>query len=272
MRVSWITHRTGFYDDIFWEQIYNLYILEELPQDEQEKLKEMLESLLHFLIVTSMEWLQTPSSGIKHPAITCLPKDGNGQPLCNLKSRDWKAKKELGFDDYVPDVDTTFLALAMSRKWLDLVEEKNLNANQELLRAAEVFLDFPWVEIINEYQIGGGNKTNPPTITMTRPLDYFGCVPLWFDKPFKKDKEDGRIVRETLAMKSAPVITWMFLNPSSLTAISESTGGENLETVKRFLTFHHNAFMSGNFKEDSAVRFYLPEIYVSYAGLFTTLG
>ncbi|WP_319778711.1 hypothetical protein [Maridesulfovibrio sp.] len=267
MRVSWITHRTGFYDDIFWEQLYNLYILEELPQDEQNKLREMLESILHFLIVTSMEWLVAPNSGIKHPAITCLPKDGNGLPLCNLKPRDWKAKKELGFDDYVPDVDTTFLALAMSRKWLDLVAEKNLNANQELLRAAEVFLDFPWVEIINEYQIGGGNKTNLPTITMTRPLDYFGSVPLWFDKPFKRDKEDGRIVRETLGNEICPghnmdILESILANRYQWKALE----GENLKTVQRFLTFHHNAFMSGNFKKDSAVRFYLPEIYVSYAG------
>lgn len=265
MRVSWITHRTAFYDDIFWEQIFNLYILEELPADEQAKLKEMLESILNFLIVTSMEWLVAPSSGIKHPAITCLPKDENGKPLCNLKPRDWKAKKELGFDDYVPDVDTTFLALAMSRKWLDLVAEKKLDCNPDLLRNCEEILDFPWVEIINEYQVGGDNKTNLPTITMTRPLDYFGAVPLWFDKPFTK--EDGRIVRETLGNEICPghnmdILESILVNRKQWKALQ----GENLETVRRFLTFHHKAFSSGNFKHDSAVRFYLPEIYVSYAG------
>lgn len=265
MRVSWITHRTAFYDDIFWEQIFNLYILEELPSKEQDRLKEMLESILHFLIVTSMEWLVAPSSGIKHPAITCLPKDEKGNPLCNLKPRDWKAKKELGFDDYVPDVDTTFLALAMSRKWLDLVAEKELDCAPDLLRSCEEFLNFPWVEIINEYQIGGGNKTNPPTITMTRPLDYFGSVPLWFDKPFTK--ADGRVVRETLGNEICPghnmdILESILVNRKQWKALE----GENLETVRRFLTFHHNAFVSGNFRHDSAVRFYLPEIYVSYAG------
>ncbi|CCO25440.1 hypothetical protein [Maridesulfovibrio hydrothermalis] len=265
MRVSWITHRTAFYDDIFWEQIYNLYILEELPQKEQVRLKEMLESILYFLIVTSMEWLVAPSSGIRHPAITCLPKDENGKPLCNLKPRDWKAKKELGFDDYVPDVDTTFLALAMSRKWLDLVAEKKLDCDSALLQSCEYFLDFPWVEIINEYQIGGGNKTNLPTITMTRPLDYFGAVPLWFDKPFTK--ADGHVVRETLGNEICPghnmdILESILVNRTQWKALE----GENLETVKRFLTFHHNAFVSGNFKHDNAVRFYLPEIYVSYAG------
>lgn len=265
MRVSWITHRTGFYDDIFWEQIYNLYILEELPDTEQTKLKEMMESILHFLIVTSMEWLMAPSSGIRHPAITCLPKDENGTPLCNMKPRDWKAKKELGFDDYVPDVDTTFLALAMSRKWLDLVEKKNIDCDRDLLKKAEDFLDFPWVEIINEYQIGSGYDTNPPTITMTRPLDYFGSVPLWFDKPFHK--KDGRIIRETLGNEICPghnmdILDSILVNRYQWKALE----GDNLETVKRFLTFHHNAFISGNFKYDSAVRFYLPEIYVSYAG------
>ncbi|WP_291326433.1 hypothetical protein [Desulfovibrio sp. UCD-KL4C] len=265
MPASWITHRTAFYDDIFFEQIYNLYILEELPQNEQAKLKEMLESILNFLIVTSMEWLKGPSSGIKHPAITCLPKDEKGEPLCNLKPKDWKAKKELGFDDYVPDVDTTFLALAMSRKWLDLVAEKNLSCDAQLLKHCEEFLDFPWVEIISEYQIGGGNKTNLPTITMTRPLDYYGAVPLWFDKPF--EKENGRIIRETLGNEVCPghnmdILESILINRKQWKALE----GENLETVKRFLTFHYNAFVSGNFKHDSAVRFYLPEIYVSYAG------
>ncbi|WP_320170749.1 hypothetical protein [Maridesulfovibrio sp.] len=265
MRVSWITHRTAFYDDIFWEQIFNLYVLDELEQKEQDRLKDMMESILRFLIVTSMEWLTAPGSGIRHPAITCLPKDENGEPLCNLKPRDWKAKKELGFDDYVPDVDTTFLALAMSRKWLDLVADRNLDCDRELLQQAEEILNFPWVEIITEYQVGSGNNTNPPTITMTRPLDYFGAVPLWFDKPFVKN--DGRVVRETLGNEICPghnmdILECILANRKQWKALE----GENLETVKRFLTFHHNAFSSGNFRQDSAVRFYLPEIYVSYAG------
>ncbi|WP_027177982.1 hypothetical protein [Maridesulfovibrio bastinii] len=265
MRVSWITHRTAFYDDIFFEQLYNLYILDECTAEEQKKLLEMMESILHFLIVTSFEWLTSPSNKIKHPAITCLPKDENGNPLCNLKPRDWKAKRDLGFDDYVPDVDTTFLALAMSRKWLDLVKKRSLQCNPELLEQCRMILDFPWVEIISEYQIGSGYNTNPPTIPMTRPLDYYGAVPLWFDKPFVKN--NGRMVRETLGNEICPghnmdILDCILLNRRQWNALE----GENLKTVQRFLTFHHNAFASGNFKHDSAVRFYLPEIYVSYAG------
>lgn len=265
MRVSWITHRTAFYDDIFFEQLYNLYIMDECNPEEQRRLEEMMESILRFLIVTSFEWLVAPSSGIKHPAITCLPKDENGKPLCNLKPRDWKAKKDLGFDDYVPDVDTTFLALAMSRKWLDLVEKRSLKADRKLLEQCEMILNFPWVEIINEYQIGSGYNTNPPTISMTRPLDYYGAVPLWFDKPFTK--EDGRVVRETLGNEICPghnmdILECILANRTQWKALE----GENLNTVQRFLSFHHNAFTSGNFRQDSAVRFYLPEIYVSYAG------
>lgn len=265
MRVSWITHRTAFYDDIFFEQIYNLYILDDCQPDEQKRLEEMMESILRFLIVTSFEWLVSPTNGIKHPAITCLPKDKNGKPLCNLKPRDWKAKKDLGFDDYVPDVDTTFLALAMCRKWLDLVSERSLKADPDLLEQCEKMLNFPWVEIINEYQVGSGHETNPPTISMTRPLDYYGAVPLWFDKPF--EKKDGRIVRETLGNEICPghnmdIFDCILLNRKQWNALE----GENLKTVQRFLSFHHNAFISGNFRHDSAVRFYLPEIYVSYAG------
>lgn len=265
LRVSWITHRTAFYDDIFFEQLYNLYILDDCSPEEQKKLEGMMESILHFLIVTSLEWLVSPSSGIRHPAITCLPKDESGNPLCNMKPRDWKAKKDLGFDDYVPDVDTTFLALAMSRKWLDLVRERSIDADPELLAHCEKLLNFPWVEIINEYQVGSGYETNPPTISMTRPLDYYGSVPLWFDKPF--EKPGGRIVRETLGNEICPghnmdILECILLNRKQWNALE----GENLKTVQRFLSFHHNAFISGNFREDSAVRFYLPEIYVSYAG------
>ena len=67
----------------------------------------------------------------------------------------WQTKRDLGFGDYVPDTDTTFLALAMARKWLDFVRKEQLPVDKVLLEQCESMLAYPWVEIISEYQVGG---------------------------------------------------------------------------------------------------------------------
>ena len=102
----------------------------------------------------------------------------------------------MGFGDFVPDMDTTFLTLAMARKWLDFVQREHLAVDKVLLEACESLLAYPWVEIISEYQVGGRYNSNPPTIQITKPLDYDGSVPIWFDKTFQDD--DGRTTREIL--------------------------------------------------------------------------
>jgi hypothetical protein len=42
--------------------------------------------------------------------------------------------------------------------------------------------------------------------------------------------------------------------------------GENLAFLQRLLDFHYRAFVSGNFRHETALNYYLPEIYVYYLG------
>ena len=42
--------------------------------------------------------------------------------------------------------------------------------------------------------------------------------------------------------------------------------GENLAFLQRLLGFHYRAFASGNFRHETAFKYYLPEIYVYYLG------
>ena len=265
LKSAWISHRTAFYDVIFFEQLYARLTKNEVSAVEAARLSAMLESLLSYIVVTSQEWLTSPAKGLRHPALTCLPKDAEGRPLCRLKPSDWKRKSELGFGDYVPDVDTTFLGLSMARKWLDLTAERGLHCDGKLREACEAFLDQPWPEIIGEYQVGGPVAANPPTMALTKPLDYYGAVPLWFHKPFPG--ENGCVVTEMLGNEICPghnmdIVESLLVNRRQWGALS----GENLETLRRFVEFHRRAFSSGNFREESAVRFYLPPVYVHYAG------
>lgn len=260
-----ITHRTAFYDAIFFEMLYTRAVKNHVHPEEFRKIAAILESLVRYIVVTSSEELVSPTGGIRHPAITCLPVGSRGQPLCKLSRRHWRLKRKLGFGDYVPDVDTTFLALSMARKWLLFLRNFGLQADPELKSACERFLNHPWIEIIGEYQVGSGHETNPPTNKATRPLDYFGAVPLWFDKSFRKP--DGSVVREALGNEICPghnmdILEAILVNRHAWRALS----GQNLETVRRFIEFHHRAFKSGNFRRESAVRFYLPPTYVHYAG------
>ncbi len=263
--VSWISHRTAFYDVIFFEHLLGRITKSRPGLVEYGRLLAILESLLRFILVTSREWLTAPLSGRRHPAITCLPKDEAGNPLCAMSAKDWKMKKDLGFGDYVPDVDTTFLGLCMARKWLDLVSERKIPADPALLDECRAMLDHPWVEIIGEYQAGGGNASHPPTIRMGNPLDLYGSVNLWWDKPFPQP--DGSVVREALgnevcAGHNMDILETILLNRAQWNSLE----GENLAITKRFLEFHHRAFVSGNFKDERSVRFYRPETYVYYAG------
>jgi hypothetical protein len=262
---SWIWHRIAFSDVNFFEHLL-VYLDWIGPRGAQApRIIPILENLLRYCLVTSREWLVTPNQGLRHPAITCLPKDADGRPLCRLTKSAWRKKSQLGFSDYVPDTDTTFLSLAMARKWLDLVKREDLAADPALLEECERILDHPWVEIIAEYQVGGGYDSNPPTIRITRPLDYEGSVPIWFDKPFVK--ADGRVVRETAGNEICPghnmdILDSILLNRRQWRALE----GKNLAFLHRLLEFHHRAFATGNFRQESALKYYLPEIYAYYLG------
>ena len=272
-RLTWMWHRTAFYDGFFFEQLLNRLTGSPVTPAERAQIVAILENLVRFIVIDSQEWLTSPNEGVRFPAITCLPQDENGEPLCRLSKRDWETKKLLGFGDYVPDTDTTFVGLAVAQRWLDLVKHDALAVDSGLLAECERFLGHPWVGIIHELQFGSRYESNPPTIQITKPLDYYGAVPIWFDKPFPKP--DGRTLREILGNEICPghnmdILDSILRNRRRWQALE----GENLEVVQRFLEFHHRAFTSGNFRIESALKYYLPEIYVFYTGRLyeTVLG
>ena len=272
-RLTWIWHRTAFYDGFFFEQILNRLRHAPVTPSERERLLAILENLVRFIVVQSREWLTSPNEGVPFPAITCLPQGKGEVPVCRLSKRDWEAKKLLGFGDYVPDTDTTFVGLAVAQSWLDLVAEQGLSVDSALVDECKVFLAHPWVGVIHELQFGGPYESNLPTIRITKPLDYYGAVPIWFDKPFSRP--GGETVREILGNEICPghnmdILDSILRNRHRWLALE----GENLEVVHRLLEFHHRAYVSGNFRIESALMYYLPEIYVYYSGRFydTVLG
>ncbi len=264
-RYGWIWHRTAFYDAIFFEQLLQVVTKVAISEKEFTALIAIMQELLFFMIVTSREESETPGRKIAHPAITCLPKGPRGEPLCHFSKSDWEIKRKLGFSDYVPDMDTTFLSLSMAKKWLNLVSEKNLTVDQTLLQACEQILRYPYIQIIEEYQIGSDLCSIFPTIHITKPLDYTGAVPLWFDKSFAKP--DGREVNNALGNEVCPghnmdILESILVNKQQWDAFSP----QHLPVVQRLLEFHYRAYISGNFKESSAFKYYLPEMYLYYTG------
>jgi hypothetical protein len=257
-RVGWIWHRTAYYDAIFFDQLLNFLEKGDPSEYQRDRVQEILENLVKFSAVVSQEPMKTPTRGIEHPAITCLPKDKNGTPLCHMTDSDWDRKAKLGFSDFVPDVDTTFLTLSLARKWIRRGEGRWKKECAELL-------DHPWPDILEEYQLGSEFRTNPPTITISQPLDYQGAVPIWFDKPFHK--ADGRIVREALGNEVCPghnmdVLESLLVNRQAWNLLE----GSRLKVAQRLLHFHYTAFTAGNALKESAYIYYLPEINVFYAG------
>lgn len=272
-RLTWMWHRTAFYDGFFFEQILNRLRHAPVTPGESKRLLAILENLVRFIVVQSRECLTSPNEGVPFPAITCLPQGEGEKPACRLSKRDWETKKLLGFGDYVPDTDTTFVGLAVARSWLDFVEEQGLSVNSTLVDECEAFLAHPWVGVIQEFQFGSRYDSNLPTIRISKPLDYYGAITIWFDKPFPRP--DGETVREMLGNEICPghnmdILDAILRNRHRWRALE----GENLEVVHRLLEFHHRAYTSGNFRFESALIYYLPEIYVYYTGRFydTVLG
>jgi hypothetical protein len=269
---SLIWHRIAFSDVNFFEHLLVFLDSDDSRRQHYARIVPILENLLRYCVCISQEWLETPNNHIPHPAITCLPKDAQGKPLCRLSEEAMQKKRDLGFGDYIPDTDTTFLTLGMARKWLDFVQRKQLTVDKALLEACESLLAYPWVEIISEYQVGGKYNSNPPTIQITRPLDYEGAVPIWFDKTFRN--ADGRIIREILGNEICPghnmdILEAILVNRKQWLALE----GENLVFLQRLLNFHYRAFASGHFRHETALKYYLPEIYVYYLGrMYQTYG
>ncbi len=269
---TWIWHRIAFSDVSFFEHLLVFLDSDISRRQHYGTVVPILENLLRYCVCTSQEWLETPNNHIKHPAITCLPKDEQGRPLCRLSNDAVQKKRSLGFGDYVPDTDTTFLTLAMARKWLDFVEKEQLTLDNALFDACKSLLAYPWVEIISEYQVGGKYHSNPPTIQITKPLDYEGAVPIWFSKTFKR--ADGSIIHEMLGNEVCPghnmdILDSILLNRKQWQALE----GDNLIFLQRLLDFHYQAFVSGNFRHESALKYYLPEMYTYYLGrMYKTFG
>lgn len=264
-RFSWIWHRIAFSDVHFFEHLMTFLETDSAHRKHDERIIPILENLLHYSICTSREWLETPNEHIRHPAITCLPIDAEGRQLCRMTNDAWQKKRDLGFGSYVPDTDTTFLTLAIARKWLDFAQKEDLPIDRSLLAECEAMLAYPWVEIIAEYQVGGRYASNLPTMQLARPLDYDGAVPIWFDKSFPND--EGGIIREVLGNEICPghnmdILDAILLNRRQWRALQ----GENLIFLHKLLDFHHRAFVSGNFRHQSALIYYLPEMYLYYLG------
>lgn len=264
-RYGWIVHRTAFYDVFFFEFLLLYLQKNQVEPGEFDKIVSIMDKLIHYCVVTSREWLTSPHRGIRYPSITCLPKDEQGNSLCRLSKGDWQKKKELGFGDYVPDADTTFLTLAAAKRWLDFVHERNLEVDSETLKECEIFLGHPWVEVIEEHQAGSGYVDDPATIHLTKPLDYYGSVSIWFKKTFHYP--DGMDVEDALGMEVCPghnmdILESMLVNRDRWKALE----GDNLKTVQRLLEFAYRAMSSGNFRHESALAYYLPEIYTYYIG------
>ncbi len=265
--LGWLWHRIAFSDVNFFEHLLVFLGSDNSHKKHYPQIVPILDNLLRYCVITSREWLVTPNNSVRHPAITCLPQDAEGRQLCYLTDSAWQIKRDLGFGDYVPDTDTTFLTLAMARKWLDWVEREQLTVDRELIEECELILAFPWVEIIGEYQVGGRYNSNPPTIHNTKPLDYDGAVPIWFDKQF--EKAEGRIEREIFGNLICPghnmdILDSILLNRKQWRALED----KNLLFLHKLLDFHHRAFVSGNFRIETSLQYYLPEIYTYYMGRF----
>ncbi len=263
--VGWIWHRSAYADAIFFDQLLALLGKGQVSTVQRERVLEILENLVRFNVVTSQEPVVTPTRNIRHPAITCLPKDPNGAPLCHMTRSAWDRKAKLGFSDFVPDVDTTFLTLSMANKWQRLAQGRDRAGGEALLQACQRLLDHPWPDILAEYQLGAGFNPRPPTIQISKPLDYNGAVPIWFEKPFAKSA--GHVVREVLGNEVCPghnmdILESLLVNHRHWQALR----GERLRIVQGFLDFQYRAFTSGNALKDSAYAYYLPEMNMFYAG------
>jgi hypothetical protein len=261
---SWIMHRTAFYDAIFFEQIISRLTKTEPQAETRRRLEDILESLIRYLAATSREELAGPRTGLPHPGITCLPKDAAGNPLCAMSDADWKKKKDLGFDDYVPDIDTTYLTVTMAGRWLDYAAEARRDFDASVLDACRDLVSKPWADVFREYQLRGGYADNPQLIRMKNPLDIDGAAPLWLHKTFCRP---GRTICEALGNEVCAGhnmdILETLLRGRRLYNIFE---GENLEATRRLIDFHYKAFTSGTGQDMRSVRFYLPIVYAGYAG------
>lgn len=252
-------HRTAYYDVFYFEALLDYLNSNGLDKDSKEfkTIFGIIENCVNYAITTSKEITISPNTGKKFPAITCIPDSTRG----HLSNKNWKRKVELGFGKYLPDLDTTMVTLSMTQKYLGFIENKNIEyVNEKITNAAKEILNYPYVDIYGEYQVGGGNEKNPGTVIFNKHLDYKGAFVTWFEKIFDSSKGPERPFGNDIDPGlNIDFHESIYLNKDSFKIFEIQ---KRIETIRKNLNFHYNLVTGGKFGDETSHIYYLPEVYI----------
>jgi hypothetical protein len=234
-----IRHRSAYYDAFFVEALMDYLGSGLASPRETSSAHQAIRSMIHFCLETSREQVRTPESGRPFQVVTALaPK-----PHSQLSEFFWQLKHDIGFGLYVPDCDTTACVVSAAAK---------AGANHPLLVQ-------PLLDLFAEYQVGNGNRRNPPTVAINGHINFDGGVVTWIEN-LSGDRPYGNDLDPTLNLD---ILEASFLHHEDWRIVENS---HRRRTLQRIIRFQGRLVETGAFANPCSHIYYLPELYCAYFG------
>jgi hypothetical protein len=233
-----IRHRSAYYDAFFIEALLSFVETGLASPDQAAAARRAIAEMVDFCLTTSREDVPAQDGKIVSvvTALAPLPHPRFSRLFAHIK-------QNLGFDVYVPDVDTTVSAFSAATQ----------------AGSADPMLAQPLIDLFAGYQVGGGANEPRVTVPLNDHIDYEGGVVTWIDnvageRPFGNDL-DPTLNLDILEVSFRNLTRWKIIETP-----------QRLATVHRIIGFQQRLVASGAFTDPRSHIYYLPELYCAYFG------
>jgi hypothetical protein len=233
-----IRHRSAYYDAFYIEALLSFIETGLGSSEETASAKTAIADMIDFCLRISRETVPGPDDRTVDVVTALAPP-----PHPRFNRFFTQIKRDLGFEIYVPDCDTTACSFSAATQ----------------AGSTDPMLEQPLLDFYAGYQVGGGANEPKVTIPLNDNIDHNGGIVTWIDnlmgeRPFGNDL-DPTLNLDVLEVSFRNLARWKVLETPT-----------RLETLRRIIEFQRRLVASGAFADPRSHIYYLPELYCAYFG------
>jgi hypothetical protein len=234
-----IRHRSAYYDAFYAEALMDFLSTGLATPPESKAARHTLRQLIDFCLRISRDKARLPRNGQAFDVITALAP----APHARLTGYFANIKRDLGFEIYLADCDTTSCVLSVATQF----------------GAQDPILEQPMLDFYAAHQVGAGSDRSRVTVPLNDNIDYDGGIVTWIDN-LAGERPLGNDLDPTLNLD---VLDASFRN---FDRWDIADNPRHIETLRKNISFHRRLAETGAFADPRSHIYYLPELYSAYFG------